>query len=213
MNTLLSLVYLGELQQQAEYALNAVQQVNRATRQLRSPSIGGADRSGAVAEAFRGIHSFLAHASNMSKLLWPALPRRRTKETEERYRTRLAGVPKLRRGSHLRVLLGLDETDHPLRSRQLRDHLEHFDERLDTWSETSVDHDFVRAHIGPESEISHLAPEDRLRSFDPSTTVFCFRGERFELAAMVAHIEDLKQRAAIVSYRLSTGTRGKEPRR
>jgi hypothetical protein len=207
MNTLVAMVYLGEIQRQAEYALNAVEQVNSATRELGSTPPASADPSIATAEVFRGLHSFLAHTSNISRLLWPAFPRRRTGEVAKHYQARTEKVPKIKRASRLRELLGLQPDDHPLKSRQLRDHLEHFDERLDDWSETSESHDFVQEHIGPESQIAHLAPRDRLRSFDPALAVFCFRGERFELGPLVKDIRKLKERAAMTSFRLHMGSR------
>jgi len=52
-NALVSMVYLGELQRQAEYALNAVDQVNTATRELGKPSAGSQDRSTSTSEVFR----------------------------------------------------------------------------------------------------------------------------------------------------------------
>jgi hypothetical protein len=205
MNRLLAVVYLGELQRQAEYALNAVQQVNAGTRQLSSTD--SQDRFFHTAEVFRGLHSFLAHTSNMSRLLWPPVPGRRKQESEAHFQARLAKFPRVSRANELRLLLGLGPDEHPLRSRQLRDHLEHFDERLDEWAATSSDHDFVLEHIGPETEIGHLAPGDRVRSFDPDLVVFCLRGERFDVGSLVRDIRQLKERAAGVAFRLHNGDR------
>jgi hypothetical protein len=148
------------------------------------------------------LHSFLTHASNMSRLLWPAIPKQGSDEPEAKYQARLETDPRLKRAARLKELLGIETGAHLLRSRKLRNHLEHFDERLDDWSIASEDHDFVKEHIGPESQIAHLAPKDRLRSFDPALAVFCFRGERFELGPLTKEISALKERAATTCFKL-----------
>ena len=77
-------------------------------------------RVGSAAKDFdaiwRSIHGLLSAAANLSKLLWPASrdPVRRE------------------RGAWLRKELGIDDTS-PMRARTMRDHLEHFDERLEDW--------------------------------------------------------------------------------
>ena len=92
--------YLRELILQVEYALDAVQGMNK---QLLPP--------GNTRRFFREAHSLLSHAAAESHILWPS-------EAPEQDSQRIAAA----RGAYLREALGIDE-HHPLRSRALRDHL------------------------------------------------------------------------------------------
>src|SRR4051794_25987250 len=77
---------------------------------------------------FKALDDFLHHAARASLYLWPAernKPPKKEKALAE-YRARQ------QRGKHLREHLGLAEDD-PLRQRELRDNLQHLDERIDEW--------------------------------------------------------------------------------
>jgi hypothetical protein len=100
-----------------------------------------------------------------------------------------------KRGAELRQALGLLD-EHPLKSRKLRDHLEHFDERLDAWAVSSASRNFVQDCIGPAGAISGLDPTDQMRWFDPATDRILFRGEAFELRSMVEGLEEIRVKAA-----------------
>lgn len=165
--------YLSELLIQSEYALEAVVRMNRAL----------ADHG--TGEFFYEAQSFVAHAAAMSRILWPPWVR------DNARRERAEG-----RGVHLRRLLGIGD-EHPLRKRSLRDHLEHFDERLDAWAEESAYHAVIDLHIGPISVIGGIAVTsgDFLRAYDPSRKVFMFRGEDFDVQAMVSGVEVVRAAA------------------
>jgi hypothetical protein len=75
---------------------------------------------------FDHIRLALQMAANVSRLFWPATPGK--PNTGQRIARD--------RGVRLRSVTGLPET-HGLRSRTLRNHIEHLDERLDAWTETS----------------------------------------------------------------------------
>src|SRR5687768_13411075 len=100
-------VYLRELMTQCESAKAAVRRMNEllAARQ--------------TAEFFREAADLLQHAACISRLLWPA-PKGNSAER----------VRAIERGQHLCSSLGVNDR-HVLRGRTLRDHLEHYDERLD----------------------------------------------------------------------------------
>lgn len=81
-------------------------------------------------QALLYAHAFLVHAANASKLLWPSSSRGRGRHPYSvEDRTRRAGA--------MREALGIPE-DSPLQSRALRDHFEHFDERLEVWYQTDA---------------------------------------------------------------------------
>jgi hypothetical protein len=155
--------YLLEILIQAEYAAIAVQNMNGLVG-------GGEPRS-----IFREAQGFLVHAAAMSRILWPPAK----------------GNPvAVARGEHLRTVLTVADT-HPLRSRKLRDHHEHFDERLDHWSQETTHGAIIDLHIGPTSIIGGPAAGrgDFLRVYEPDRKVFTFCGEEFDIQALVTGLE------------------------
>ena len=127
---------------------------------------------------FREAQAFLVNAAALSRLLWPASNGARE------------------RGASLRALLSLPD-EHPLRSRKLRDHLEHFDERLDRWLRETSGRNVVDFHIGPASVIGGAGIERRdfLRVFEPDRSVFTFRGEEFDIQLLATSVEELRSEA------------------
>lgn len=119
------------------------------------------------------IQNFLTAAANISKTLWGARARR----TEAR--------------SDLRQSLKINE-DSPLASTDLRNHLEHFDERLERWYETSERHNFVDFAIGPKGlTVVGLEETDMFRQYDPETGHIIFWGEHHPLAPIKNAIVEL----------------------
>jgi hypothetical protein len=104
------------------------------------------------------------------------------------------GDSRLSRGGELRNALGLPDHGHVLRSRQMRDHLEHFDERLDDWQASSIRHNYMQDCIGSAGAIAGIDAGDVMRWFDPATNCFRFRGEEYKLEPSVAAVEDIHQR-------------------
>ncbi len=195
-----SYIYLHEAATQCGFAVNALkglQNVLARLRDARDPS--DVERSRTLhAEVFRSLHSFLTHASNVSRLFWPPAPRRRSREGESRaaYKARCAIDPSLVRGRALRDATGLPERDHALKSRRMRDHLEHFDERLDEWYTTSTRRNYVQDYIGPPGGIVGIDPGDMMRCFDPLTNRLRFRGEEYDLTLLTAAVVDVQDRIA-----------------
>src|SRR5687767_100298 len=93
-------VYLGELSSQCEFCWWAVRQLNIALYDDNT------------FETFRAIHSLLTHASNISRLLWPAPLRKRGVEAPDDASARADETRA--RGQALRSALGIPD-DHLLR--------------------------------------------------------------------------------------------------
>lgn len=175
MDRFIERIYLYELITQCENAVAAVQRMNTLL----------ALQQNVAAEFFREAADFLQHTSAVSRLLWPP-------GSNDRVRRERAE----KRGTHLRTSLGVDG-DHVLRSRRLRDHLEHYDERIDDWAETSPNKNIVDNMIGPRSAIGGDAIKDTdiMRLYDPSTKKFVFRGESFDVQELVNGVIDIRDRA------------------
>lgn len=174
MQAFIEMVYLRELLGQCESGRAAVKRMNELLRGRQTT------------EFFREAADFLQHAACISRLLWPA-PKG---NAAERARA-------MARGNDLRCALRVDDT-HVLRVRDLRDHLEHYDERIDDWAETSPNRNIVDNMIGPRGAIAGDAIKDKdiMRLYDPATKQFVFRGESFDIQALVNGVEDIHARAA-----------------
>lgn len=202
MDSFLQRVYISEIKSQARFALNAVGALNQALQNTREFD-GDWDRHNFFhAEVFRQTHSFLTHASNVSRLFWPPPPRKKKGEGPDVFAERLAYTAD--RGTSLIALFGLDDSS-PLKSRVLRDHLEHYDERLDHWSNTSQRRNIASDTIGPPSAIVGLDPSDTMRWFDPTNNAFRFRGEEYALQPLATAVDQLLPKADALEESLRRG--------
>jgi|SRR5690554_246440 len=183
-------VFLSELKKQCEFCMAAAAQVNYSLERLRDRDNDAEQRKHFPSEVFRGLHSFLTHASNVSRILWPPVPSKRKKEKDSQYAKRLQKLPRVNRASVLKEFLEIEE-DHILRQRTLRDHLEHYDERLDDWSANSERRNIVTDMIGDPAGIVGIDDRDRMRNFNPNGAEYIFRGERFNVQAIASAIESL----------------------
>jgi hypothetical protein len=72
----------------------------------------------------------------------------------------------------------------------MRNHFDHFDERLDAWFAISTDHNYVDMNIGNVAAMIKGIPEDEMfRSFDPSTGDLIFWGDRYNLPTIVVEVQ------------------------
>src|SRR3954468_20391091 len=81
-------------------------------------------------EVWSAIQSILIAAANVSKILWPA-------------RSQSAA-----RGAMLRALLNID-ANNTLADRKLRNHFEHYDERIEDWISDQRSAVYIDQIIGP----------------------------------------------------------------
>jgi hypothetical protein len=83
-----------------------------------------------------------------------------------------------------------------LKDRRLRNHLEHYDERLDDWVESSPRRVYVDMSMGPKEAVTAGGIQDSevMRLFDPKTWIFAFRGEEFNLQSFFVAISDVAAR-------------------
>lgn len=191
MDNFLKRVYVMEVKSQATFATHAIMDLNESLKNLGD--VHGNRRI--HSEVFRQTHSFLTHASNVSRLFWPPRLNKKKDEPTEDYEKRSAFTKA--RGKALRELFAINEQS-PLKNRDLRDHLEHYDERLDHWSNTSQNRNICSDTIGPPNAISGIAPTDTMRWFDPTTNSFLFRGEKYELQALVTEVTSLPGKADVI---------------
>ncbi|TGV17062.1 hypothetical protein E5N72_17675 [Pseudoalteromonas sp. MEBiC 03607] len=194
MDDFLKGVYVREIKKQCEFGLAAVKYLNHALQQLHNQELSQEERQFYHSEVFRQIHSLLTHASNVSRMFWPPIPRQKQNETDQNYENRILTIDKVVRGRALKGEYGLDD-NNPLKNRKLRDHLEHYDERLDHWRNNSINRNIVSDTIGPPNAIVGPAESDMMRWFDPTRNVFKFRGEEYDLQSITTSIDQLLLRS------------------
>ncbi len=168
-------IFLEEIIQQADFALRAIRLVQPALEDHRSVDV------------FQFIEVFLNHAAKISLILLPE-PRGKSATRHE----------SLSRGAFLRELLGAD--DSPILNRDLRNHLQHFDERLHCWAKETGYAPYVDKNIGQLDYFSAalgLEPSAPvLRHYDPSSHVFHFRDDKFAIQPIVDAVANIRQAAA-----------------
>ncbi len=146
------------------------------------PPVNFVEKKNLVDKAWFSIEAFLMATGNISKVFWPSVP------GKDKNRARIE-----RRCRALRILCEMGD-DSPLKSRVLRNHFEHFDERLDIWYDADrpanlADSNFVRLE-----EFKEWNPGDVLRNFDPESWVLWFMGDTLEFRPLIQAVESLTRR-------------------
>ncbi|WP_438860404.1 hypothetical protein [Achromobacter spanius] len=135
-------------------------------------------------EAVSSLHEALGHTAALSRFFWPSeLGGKRNPELKELAKARAA---------YLRVLYQLDDQS-PLKNRDLRDALEHFDERLDAYL-LGLEAGFVFPDpmLGPV-DLGQQPPGHIFKLVDPFRQVFVLFGRRFDYAPMLPELERIAE--------------------
>lgn len=125
-------------------------------------------------EVWCSIQSILVAAANVSKILWPH------KKHEVR-------------GAHLRKQLCVDD-NNILSDRTLRNHFEHYDDRIENWFKAYPSAFYRDLKVG--SLKSPFGDDPRLtanqhRAYNPLTQTVTFRGESIDLSKVMNALEEL----------------------
>ena len=125
--------------------------------------------------AFSSAHSFLSHAANVSKLL------------------RAEAIDDANDKDEVGRRLGIPTTSI-IHDRELRNHLEHYDERLRKWiSLKGVSANIGMYNLGPKSAISGTLVF--VTHYDPNTRIFTFVDKDFKLNTIAAEIMTIQSAA------------------
>jgi hypothetical protein len=186
-------LYVGEIRTQAELAAYAGLDINRYLAVLADRDSPIGPRSEAISQVFRSIHSLLTHASNISKLFWPV------GADGDVPPTNATKLKRWQRGQYLRSLFNIT-SPNALEKRTLRDHLEHFDERLDKLAEarevSTTGKTVVDLVIGPRfTPEQGLRPDFVLRHFSKLEEKVIFQGEDYDFRAIDDAVGEVLGRA------------------
>lgn len=165
-----------------------------AAEEVRAALIYGAQHSPSSPEWRESAHAILdsvqtiaLQAASLSRYFWPARNQKLHLDRAER----------LREGFEV-------PDDSPLRDRELRNLLEHFDERLDRFCQTLLAGVVLPTYVGPlrgESEV----PTHLFRAYYTDVGVFEALGQRFEMLPILEEINRLHsslQACAANGYRI-----------
>lgn len=130
-----------------------------------------AERSSSVSDVFFHLHHFLVHATNIDRIL-------DAKPGSERHSILAAHVD----------LSGVDLKPF----RRLRNHLEHFDERLDRWVREFEGHTFFDMNIITSAK--GFPEKAFLRALDGDT--FRFHGEDYSMIELHSAVIEIDHRLA-----------------
>ncbi len=111
------------------------------------------------------VHGFLSAAGNLSKLLL--------------------------RAKSLSKTIGIDD-GHIIFNRKLRNHWEHFDERIEKWGSDASNRIFVDSNIGPSSKLSIFQQASPFRNFETDTRSLTFAGDRIDIQELIDAIYKIK---------------------
>lgn len=163
------LIFQNELLRQCRFAAKAWANIEYA--------LGNLD----VEAVWYSIQAFLIAFANVSKFFW--LSRSGKKFAKDR-------------SVYLRKRFEIEDGS-PLRSREARNCLEHFDEWLDSWATSSKRKNFVDSNIssGPISNaISGIDEGDFLRNLDRKDMILSLFGKQYDLRQMRDAIADLEKK-------------------
>ena len=160
-------------------ALGAAQQVRAALHVgSQHPPSSPVWRESAKA-IVNGVQTVAIHAAALSRYFWPV---RR-------------GEPQASRAARLRAGLGVSD-GNCLRNRDLRNHLEHFDERLDVFCQELVAGAILPTYVGPIGGDAEV-PTYQFRAYYTDVGVFEVLGRRFELQPLLDEIQVVHDRLTL----------------
>ncbi len=129
-------------------------------------------------EVWCSIQSILVAAGNVSKILWPS---------DKSYAAR---------GDALRRLLTVDD-QNVLFNRDVRNHFEHYDERIEEWFKKNRSAVYMDSSIDPFPPIMGFNFPKRHRDYNPLTQILTFRDESVDLAALLHALEEIRQKCRL----------------
>lgn len=87
-------------------------------------------------------------------------------------------------------VLDIDD-NNVLSDRKLRNHFEHYDERIEDWISSTHSSVYVDQIIGSPPGFLRQFPQNAHRGYDPSTQTLTFRGESLSLASILGALDQI----------------------
>lgn len=179
-------------------------QTYRQLLEQESREVDALTEGGSTWPVFYFSYSFLLHTAIVSKILWPGsklFPKEKRVVGPEN----MTSLAELResRGKTLQEIFEVSD-DWKIKNKDLRDDLEHYDERLEAWYISSPQRNSADMNLMPRSAISGLNSMDFRRNLDPSTLFFYIEGNEYDFPGLKRELDLLHDRA-IAWLRDNTG--------
>ena len=171
--------YIESMLFNSGWAIESLDYVIRAMQQIES----GSDEAPDHAMLLTHLQNVVTQGAALSRYFWPS---RRAYEA---------------RGTLLREAFAMRD-DSPLRKRDLRDSMEHFDERLDDYLGTDVVGVVLPEYVGPMPAKDDL-PGHFFRAFFIDVGVFQLLGERYPMQPLADEI--VRVHNLLIQFRESGG--------
>ncbi|MGH9983408.1 MAG: hypothetical protein ACRD8W_05560 [Nitrososphaeraceae archaeon] len=174
MEKFLEEIFLSEIEFHCKIAIKSYEDLQQTLTTKPSSEFG--------LRIWTSIQSILISCANISKILNPQTPRDKTLEKEVNDR-----------GEYLRQKLSVTNNS-PILSTTLRNHLEHFDERLHISAKES--RIFILRNIGPSGSIqfrsnSDISPKSYMANFDQKEMRLTFWEDEFDIKSMIFEVKAL----------------------
>jgi hypothetical protein len=162
-------IFLREITLQLRYAIEAVDRFHGAAR----------DNDAEPIDLFRALDDFVHHLARVSLLLWPV------KSADQA------------RGAELRQVTSVEDGS-PLSSRDLRNHLQHLDERLDKWlADNQPPAALMDMTVDCDAKVNGKRVVG-LRDFSTTTNTYLFQGEEYKIEPLEMAARDLLARIKVI---------------
>lgn len=168
--------YIESLLYCTNSALRSATAVRDSLEAGRTHAAGSTAWSKQASNILDGVQNIAIQAAALSRYFWPAR----------------SDAIHARRGQHLREGLNVHE-DSPIRNRELRNQIEHFDEALDRLLAGGVAGNVFSQYVGPfpgEDEV----PRFLFRAYFTDTGLFELLGHRYPMQPIVDEMSDLHDR-------------------
>ncbi len=175
-------VFYGFLGRECKFAIMAKEAMEQTLRELSRVWDSSVDGGRVFNQFWYSVDAFLIATGNISKILWPPNPLNRHLQQEIE-----------QRGTDLRNILGINSSS-PFResNRNLRNHFEHFDERIDEWFFTTARQPIVDSNIISTQIVQKFDPSQTFRNFDPNTWILYFSTDQLDFNEMISAVLDLQ---------------------
>lgn len=180
-------IFEFRVEEQCLAALRAAELLNAAVGNLDAQRPGPPDPGNLTAyvravrrsqsDIWQATQMLVVAAGNLSKLFWG-----------ESGKFAIEREP-------LRRALQVQDTSL-LRPTTMRNHFEHFDDRIDRWWKNSPGRNYIDASIGPVSVTGNVDRTDFFRGYDPATGDLSFWGTNLNVRKVCAEVETILEHAA-----------------
>lgn len=160
--------YISGMLFNAQSAMRSVTQINAVMHAVLENRSEDPLSALPVSHLLNELQNFVVQAAALSRYFWPSRPAHAW------------------RGRQLRAAFGVSD-DSPLRSRELRNALEHFDEHLDRYLENGVVGQILPEYVGPLIEPPGVALH-LFRAYYVDTGLFELLGKRYEIQPLATEV-------------------------